>query len=199
MSTFESTDLLWSPPPDARDRSHLGKFWDLAETRTGRLFEDYKALHSWSVDEPEFFWGLYAEYARIVMDEPATKIKGPDVMPGTQWFLGARLNYAKNMLQRRDDKTALIARTEEGEVARISYSELYNEVELCVDAMRNVGIQSGDRIAGIIGNGIEAVVAFLAGASMGAVWSSCSPDFGVAAAVDRLGQIQPKLLSFFML
>ena len=194
MTRLELPDLLWSPSPDARARSHLGKFWDLAEVRTGRTFEDYDALHRWSVGEPESFWGLYAEHAGIVMDEPATQIKGPDAMPGTKWFLGARLNYAKNMLQRRDDHPALIARNEQGKVACLSYRELYEDVERCADAMQNVGIQSGDRIAGIIGNGVEAVIAFLAGASIGAVWSSCSPDFGVAASIDRLGQIQPKLL-----
>ena len=194
MTTPDAVVALWSPASDARDKSQLGRFWRRAESQTGRIFNDYASLHSWSVEDRSAFWGGYAEFSEIDFDCLPGRVKGPDKMPGTEWFPGARLNYAKNMVQCRDNHLALIARTEEGETARVSYSELYAQVESCAGAMRAAGVSEGDRIASIISNGVEAVVAFLAGASIGAIWSSCSPDFGAGAAVDRLGQIEPKLL-----
>ena len=194
MSQVERPEPLWRPPPDARQRSQLGRFWREAQARAGRTFDDYAALHRWSVDEREAFWGLYAEFAGIQFDTPADRVKGPDRMPGTEWFPGARLNYAKNLLGRRDDHPALIAVTEKGVTAKVSYRQLYRQAECCADAMREAGITSGDRVAGMVGNGVEAVVALLASASIGAIWSACSPDFGAQAALARLGQISPKLL-----
>jgi len=188
------SEPLWRPPPDATEHSQLGRFWRQAEARVGRTFEDYAALHRWSVDDREAFWGLYAEFADIQFNRTAERVKGPDRMPGTAWFPGARLNYAQNLLRRRDGHTALIAVTEDGVTAEVSYRQLRRQVECCADAMREAGIGSGDRVAGMVSNGVEAVVALLAGASIGAVWSACSPDFGAEAALARLGQISPKLL-----
>ena len=194
MNPTEGPEPLWRPPPDARRHTQLGRFWHAAEARTGRTFADYAALHRWSVDDREAFWGLYAEFAGIDFDRPAERVKGPDQMPGTQWFPGARLNYAENLLRRRDDHVALIAVTEQGVAAKLSYRELHRQVACCADAMRAAGITTGDRVAGMVSNGVEAVVAFLASASIGAIWSACSPDFGAQAAIARLGQIAPKLL-----
>ena len=194
MNQTEHPEPLWRPPPDARRHTQLGRFWREAEERTGRTFADYAALHRWTVDEREAFWGLYAEFAEIQFDRPADRVKGPDQMPGTQWFPGARLNYAKNLLRRRDDHVALIAVTEDGVTAKVSYRQLYRRVACCADAMRAAGVSDGDRVAGMVSNGVEAVVAFLASASIGAIWSACSPDFGTQSAVARLGQISPKLL-----
>ena len=194
MNPTEGPEPLWRPPPDARRHTQLGRFWHAAEARTGRTFADYAALHRWSVDDREAFWGLYAEFAGIDFDRPAERVKGPDQMPGTQWFPGARLNYAENLLRRRDDHVALIAVTEQGVDAKLSYRELHRQVACCADAMRAAGITTGDRVAGMVSNGVEAVVAFLASASIGAIWSACSPDFGAQAAIARLGQIAPKLL-----
>ena len=194
MNPTEGPEPLWRPAPDARRHTQLGRFWHAAEARTGRTFADYAALHRWSVDDREAFWGLYAEFAGIDFDRPAERVKGPDQMPGTQWFPGARLNYAENLLRRRDDHVALIAVTEQGVAAKLSYRELHRQVACCADAMRAAGITTGDRVAGMVSNGVEAVVAFLASASIGAIWSACSPDFGAQAAIARLGQIAPKLL-----
>ena len=194
MTHVDHPEPLWRPAPEASTHSQLGRFWREAQARAGRTFADYAALHRWSVDEREAFWGLYAEFADIRFDTPAKRVKGPDRMPGTEWFPGARLNYAKNCLRRRDEHPALIAVTEEGVTATVSYGQLHRQVECCADAMREAGITTGDRVAGMVGNGVEAVVAFLASASIGAIWSACSPDFGAQAALARLGQISPKLL-----
>ena len=186
--------MLWRPDPGAEERAHLGRFWDLAEERAGRTFPDYVALHRWSVDDREAFWGLYAEFAGIEFITAPDRVKGPDRMPGTEWFPGARLNYAANLLQRRDDRVAIIARNESGATRTLTFVELYRAVAACAAALRAAGVETGDRVAAFMGNVPETVVAFLATASIGAIWSSCSPDFGVAAAADRLGQIDPKVL-----
>jgi acetoacetyl-CoA synthetase len=186
--------ILWRPAADARQRTHLGRFWGLAEQRSGREFPDYAALHHWSVDDREAFWGLYARFAGIDFTRPAGRVHGPDRMPGTEWFPGARLNYAANLLKRRDDHPAIIARDESGATRTLTFAELYDAVSTCAAALRGAGVVTGDRVAAFMANVPETVVAFLATASIGAIWSSCSPDFGAAAAADRLGQIEPKVL-----
>ena len=186
--------ILWRPDADARERTHLGQFWDLAEQRSGQDLPDYARLHRWSINGREAFWGLYAEFAGIEFTTPADRTRGPDRMPGTEWFPGARLNYAANLLQRRDDHPAIIARDESGATRTLTYADLYDEVATCAAALREAGVAEGDRVAAFMANVPETVIAFLSTASIGAIWSSCSPDFGAAAAADRLGQIEPKVL-----
>ncbi|MDP6508512.1 MAG: acetoacetate--CoA ligase [Dehalococcoidia bacterium] len=186
--------ILWRPAADARERTDLGQFWDLAEHRSGRDLPGYAALHRWSVDDREAFWGLYAEFSGIEFTTPADRVHGPDRMPGTEWFPGARLNYAANILQRRDDRSAIIARSESGATRTLTFAGLYDAVSTCAAALRAAGVVKGDRVAAFMANVPETVIAFLATASIGAIWSSCSPDFGAAAAADRLGQIEPRVL-----
>ena len=187
-------DVLWRPDPGARDRTHLARFWNLAEQRTNRAFPDYAALHRWSVREPEAFWGLYAEFAGIKFLARADRVKGPDLMPGTRWFPGARLNYAENLLRCRDDRVAIITTNETGATRTLTHAALYRQVAACAAALRQADVGPGDRVAAFMANVPETVIAFLACASIGAVWSSCSPDFGAAAAADRFRQIEPKVL-----
>ena len=172
----------------------MARFWRAAEARTGQRFADYADLHRWSVEQSADFWSFYADFAGIRFTDPPLEIKGPDRMPGTEWFRGATLNYAEHMLRRNDDKVALIYRTESGETHRRTYAELRSEVGRCASALRQLGVEPGDRVAGYLVNGPETVIAFLACASIGAIWSACSPDFGVAGARDRLGQIEPRVL-----
>ncbi|MCY3957691.1 MAG: acetoacetate--CoA ligase [Chloroflexi bacterium] len=185
---------LWQPTQARRSNSAMARFWRAAEALTGQRFADYAALHRWSVDCSADFWSFYADFAGIRFTDPPVEVKGPDRMPGTEWFRGATLNYAEHMLRRNDDKVALIYRTESGHTRRRTYAELRNEVGRCASALRQLGVKPGDRVAGYLVNRTETVIAFLACASIGAIWSACSPDFGVAGARDRLGQIEPRLL-----
>ena len=194
MTLGSEEQPLWSPGPERVDKSEMTRFRRFAEKRTGKRFAGYADLHEWSMTESAAFWELLAEFSGVVFNRPAHTIKGSDRMPGTEWFAGARLNYAENLLRYRDDHTAIIAVNEAGGHERYSYSQLYQTVAKCARALEGLGIGPGDRVAGYTVNGPEAVVALLGCAAVGAVWSSCSPDFGPAAAVDRLGQIRPRLL-----
>ena len=185
---------LWRPSQARQSSSAMARFWRAAEAHTGQRFADYAALHRWSVQHSADFWSFYADFAGVRFTDPPVEIKGPDRMPGTEWFRGATLNYAEHMLRRNDDKVALIYRTESGDTHRRTYAELRTEVGRCASALRQLGVEPGDRVAGYLVNGPETVIAFLACASIGAIWSACSPDFGVAGARDRLGQIEPRVL-----
>ena len=185
---------LWQPSQARRSNSAMARFWHAAEAHTGQRFADYAELHRWSVEHSADFWSFYAEFAGIRFTDPPVEVKGPDRMPGTEWFRGATLNYAEHMLRRNDDKVALVYRTESGHTHRRTYAELRSEVGRCASALRQLGVEPGDRVAGYLVNGPETVIAFLACASIGAIWSACSPDFGVAGARDRLGQIEPRVV-----
>ena len=188
------TTPLWRPDPAALTTTAMARFWRAAESHTGHRFPDYAALHRWSVEHSADFWSFYADFAGIQFTDPPVEVKGPDRMPGTTWFRGATLNYSEHLLRRRDDKLALVYRTESGHTRRLTYAELRTQVGRCASVLSHLGIQPGDRVAGYLVNGPETVIAFLACASLGAIWSACSPDFGAAAARDRLGQIEPRLL-----
>ena len=185
---------LWQPSQAQRSNSALARFWRAAEAHTGQRFADYAALHRWSVERSADFWSFYADFAGVRFTDPPIEVKGPDRMPGTKWFRGATLNYPEHLLRRRDDKVALVYRTESGQTRRLTYAQLGREVGRCASAIRSLGIGPGDRVTGYLVNGPETVIAFLACASIGAIWSACSPDFGAAGARDRLGQIEPRLL-----
>ena len=168
------------------------------EAHTGRTLPNYRALHTWSVTDPASFWAFYAEYAGIRFSTPLTSIMSRDPMPYVRWFEGATLNYARELLyppDLEDEATeAVVALTETGETRRLSYAELRQAVARCAAALQRSGVGTGDRVAASVGNTTEALILLLASASVGAVFSSCSPDFGADAAADRFGQIQPKLL-----
>ena len=185
---------LWQPGQAQRSNSALARFWRAAEAHTGARFGNFAALHRWSVERSADFWSFYADFAGVRFTDPPIEVKGPDRMPGTVWFRGATLNYAEHLLRRRDDKVALVSHTESGQTRRLTYAQLGREVGRCASAIRSLGIGPGDRVTGYLVNGPETVIAFLACASIGAIWSACSPDFGVAGARDRLGQIEPRLL-----
>jgi len=170
-------------------------------------YDNYHELYNWSIVHPDRFWADMWKFARVIADEHdgrepwATVVHGIDRMAppdhdlGPRWFLGARLNFAENLLRfRDDDRDALVAWNENGRQRAISWAALHDEVASVAAALREHGVRSGDRVAAFMPNIPEAVIAMLATASIGAVWSSCSPDFGVQGVLDRFGQIEPRIL-----
>lgn len=156
---------------------------------------DYASLHRWSVDRPEEFWSALWNFGEIIAHRgPDRVVDSFDRMPGAQWFPGAELNFAENLLRFDDDQLALVAWNEEGRGRSLTYRQLRLEVGALASALEREGIQPGDRVGGFVSNVPEAATAMLAATSLGAVWSSCSPDFGAEGAIDRLGQIRPRLL-----
>jgi acetoacetyl-CoA synthetase len=187
--------LLWTPPPDLVAHSNLSKFmaW-LADQ--GLPFADYEALWAWSVDQMDVFWAKIWEYYDIISDDGYDFIRTGATMEETNWFVGARLNFAEHALRmeaNRPDGVALHHESEIRPVATISWAGLGQQVRTLATAMRGLGIVPGDRVASCLPNIAEAVIAMLATASVGAIWSSVAPEFGVRTVVDRFGQIAPKL------
>ncbi|HAK52859.1 MAG TPA: acetoacetate--CoA ligase, partial [Gammaproteobacteria bacterium] len=139
----------------------------------------YFDLYQWSIEKPDQFWSAIWSFCDIQASQPFEEVlEDGDKFPGARWFTGSQLNFAENLLRSRDDKTALVGILENGERRSVTFNELFTEVEKLAHAMRNHGITKGDRVAGFMPNVIETVVAMLATSSIGAIWSSCSPDFG---------------------
>jgi acetoacetyl-CoA synthetase len=186
---------IWTPSPERIADSNLSRFLNCIRTELNKNFLDYDQLYQWSIEEPEEFWPAVWKFCNVkasrLWDEVLTD---GDRMPGAKWFQGARLNFAENLLPRNDDKIAMVFRGEDRSRREISYAELNESVALLAAAMRTSGIRQGNRIAGFMPNMPETVIAMLAAASLGAIWSSCSPDFGVSGAVERFSQIEPRLL-----
>jgi len=186
---------LWQPSTESIANSNLQEFLRQIKQKLGLNFDSYQQLHQWSVEQPEQFWEQLWDYSEIQHSLPYNSVlRDPQRFPGARWFEGARLNFAENLLRNRSDKTAIIARLENGSRRTISYAELYQQVAEFAAALRDRGLVKGDRVAGFMPNVPEAIVAMLATSSIGAIWSSCSPDFGINGVLDRFGQIEPKLL-----
>ncbi|WP_372863367.1 acetoacetate--CoA ligase [Spongiibacter sp.] len=186
---------LWRPSAARIAGSNMTQFAAHLQAQHGLTFDDYQALQRWSVDQPEVFWQAVWDFCDILASQTSPQILvDADKFPGARWFPKARLNFAENLLRERSDKIALVSRLENGQRRELSYAELYRQVSQLAAALRGMGIVRGDRVAGFMPNISETVVAMLATASIGAVWSSCSPDFGINGVMDRFGQIKPKLL-----
>jgi acetoacetyl-CoA synthetase len=166
-----------------------------ARTRWGIAAEDYAALHRWSVAEPAQFWQSVWSFCGVIGDErDGPALLDGHKMPGARWFPEAQLNFAENLLRRRDRAPAIVFWGEERLKTTVTCAELYSEVSRLAQALQALGVKPGDRVAGYLPNVPGAVIAMLAATSLGAVWSSCSPDFGVQGVLDRFGQIEPKIL-----
>ncbi len=185
---------VWSPSQKRIEDSNLRHFLDRISTVQPAV-QDFPTLYQWSVRDPERFWAEVWGFCDVrssrVWDQVVDDVQR---MPGAHWFEGARLNFAENLLRYDDDRTALVSWNEAGRHSSLTYRELRREVGRLASALRATGIQQGDRVAGFLPNLPVAVTAMLATASLGAVWSSCSPDFGAKGVLDRFGQIRPRVL-----
>ena len=187
--------LLWEPPEERIKNSNMYRFMMLINEKYGKNFAEYGALYQWSVENIPNFWASMWEFAEIKASRPYYEVVDDlSKMPGAKWFSGAELNFAENLLRFRDDRVALIFKAEDRESRRMTYAELYDEVAHVAMSLKEAGVGAGDRVAGFMPNMPEAIVAMLAAASLGATWSSCSPDFGIKGVLDRFGQIKPKIL-----
>ncbi len=188
-------EALWIPSESRRAASHMQQFLGRIAEEQDAAVRDYDGLYRFSIEQPEAFWRAVWDYGGVIGDGPGSSTTEHwPAMPGTRWFPDARLNFAENLLRRRDDGVAIIFAGEDGARRRLSFAELYGQVARVALALKEAGVQPGDRVAGYLPNLPETVIAMLAATSMGAVWSSCSPDFGVQGVLDRFGQIEPKVL-----
>ena len=187
-------DPLWQPGPERIAASHLTRFTAFLERDRGLRFDGYASLHRWSVTEPGEFWSAFWTYAGVDGDPGGRAVIHLDRMPGARFFPDGRLSFARNLLRAPDDRLAIIATSERSRDRRMSFGELRRDVGRAATAFASAGVEAGDRVAGIVPNTAEAVIAALGAASIGAVWSSCSPDFGADGILDRFGQIAPKVL-----
>jgi acetoacetyl-CoA synthetase len=186
---------MWQPSTERAEASQMNQFRLFANKKYGMELDNYRDLYNWSVNEITYFWEAVWSFGNPVVSKDYQQVVDDDSkMPGAKWFSGARLNFAENLLRRRDNHTAILSRGEGKDDRKISYNELYSEVEKMAAALREAGVEQNDRVAGFLPNIPEAVVAMLGAASLGAVWSSSSPDFGIKGVLDRFRQIEPKVL-----
>ncbi|HET7175710.1 MAG TPA: acetoacetate--CoA ligase [Gammaproteobacteria bacterium] len=186
---------LWVPDPNRIQQANISRFLDYVRRECDPHVASQAALYQWSVEYPEKFWPQVWAFCGINASQHWDEVLvDGDRMPGARWFLGSRLNFAENLLRYRDDRPALVFRSERDERVALTYRELYRQVAGLADALRKSGVSEGDRVAGFMPNRPEAVIGMLAATSLGAVWSSCSPDFGINGVLDRFGQIAPKVL-----
>jgi acetoacetyl-CoA synthetase len=194
MAIAEGT-LLWTPPEALRAGCALTRYMGWLDEARGLRFADYEALWRWSVDDIDGFWGSLWDFAGLEAQRPQGPALAARAMPGARWFPGARLNYAQELLrQATDERPALIFRSESASLRELSWAELRRQAGSLAHELRAMGVAPGDRVAAYLPNIPEAVVALIAVASIGAIWSSCAPDFGTPSVVDRFAQIEPKVL-----
>jgi acetoacetyl-CoA synthetase len=187
--------VLWRPPAQPTHVPAITRYMRWLEAERGHGFADYPALWQWSVDDLEGFWASIWDHFEVAPSTSYERVLAADEMPGASWFPGARLNYAEHVLRCGDDDAVAILYTAEGEPLReMTWSELRDLVAHIAAGLRRLGVTPGDRVVGYLPNVPEAVAALLACASIGAVWSSCSPDFGTRSVVDRFSQLAPKVL-----
>jgi acetoacetyl-CoA synthetase len=179
---------LWTPAPERAAQTLLARFMKQAG------FDDYASLHRWSIETSEDFWSLVWDFCEVKGDKGARRLLDGERMPGARWFPDARLNFAENLLRARDDADAMVFWGEDRIKRRLSRKALHALVSRMAQALEDAGVKKGDRVAGYLPNLPESAAAMLATASLGAIWSSCSPDFGVQGVLDRFGQIEPKVL-----
>ncbi|MEM0953041.1 MAG: acetoacetate--CoA ligase [Pseudomonadota bacterium] len=189
---------LWRPSAARIAEANITRFTGYVNERHQLSLSDYDSLHQWSLTHAEDFWRAVWGFCRVIGDAGATVLTGDsfstDNPPGPQWFPQASINFAENLLRYRDDQIAIVSILETGRRRDLTYGELYRKVAQLAASLKAQGVGPGDRVAGFLPNIPEAVIAMLATASLGATWSSCSPDFGINGVMDRFGQIEPRVL-----
>src|SRR5713226_9711651 len=195
--TTQSGDgvLLWEPSQELKRQANVTRCMQWLAQEKGLSFHSREELWQWSVDNLEDFWASIAEYFHVKFSRPYTAVLTERKMPGAVWFPGSRLNFAEHFFRNAtSERPALVFRSERHELVEVSWSELRQKAGAVARALRTMGVQQGDRVVAYMPNIPETLIAFLACASMGAVWSSCSPDFGTSSVIDRFKQIEPKVL-----
>ena len=186
---------MWQPTEEQINNSQMMDYMQLVNQKFGLSLKKYSQLYDWSIEKAEDFWGSFWEYSQIIHHSPYSQVVDDlGKMPGAKWFDGATLNFAENLLRYRDDKIAILFQGEDGTQSSLTYKELHDQVSLLAHSMREMGIVKNDRVAGFMPNIPETIITMLATASIGAIWSSCSPDFGIKGVLDRFQQIEPKLI-----
>jgi acetoacetyl-CoA synthetase len=208
MSASADERPLWTPSAADLERANLTRF--IAQVRAigdgAESVADFPTLYDWSIKNPELFWSEVRRFSGIVAGPPdpaiacervligRNRVAPPDPELGPVWFVGTTLNFAENLLRHDDDREAIVAWNEHGPLRRLTWNELRGEVARVAAALRRLGVKPGDRVTGFMPNIPETVIAMLGATAVGAIWSSCSPDFGAAGVLDRFGQIQPRVL-----
>ncbi|HWO16915.1 MAG TPA: acetoacetate--CoA ligase [Solirubrobacterales bacterium] len=193
--TADAPERLWEPPAALVESARMTEYMRWLEAERGLGFEGYDELWRWSVDDLEGFWSSIWDFFDVRADGGYDRALGSREMPGAEWFAGSRLNYAEHVFAGKDDaETAILHASELRDLSEMSWRELRAQVAATAAGLRSLGVERGDRVVAYMPNVPEAIVAFLATASLGAVWSSCSPDFGPASVIDRFAQIEPKVL-----
>jgi acetoacetyl-CoA synthetase len=189
-------DVLWSPPGDLRQTTEIGRFMEWLREHRGRAFATYEELHRWSVDDLEGFWGAVWEFFEIRVHQPYARVLGSRSMPGAVWFPGVRLNYAEHLVGREEDldRTAVIGRSQTRPPVELTFRELREQAGRVRAGLQGLGVKPGDRVVAFMPNIPETLAAFIATASLGAIWSTCAPEFGARSVVDRFSQIEPSVL-----
>ncbi len=190
------SNIVWSPSESDQSSSQMALFMQSVADHFNISLNSYHELHTWACENSEAFWGYYFSYSKISYSGTYSKVMSDTMMPGVKWFEGVSLNYAENCLRFNDNHTAIINANEGGEIGKTSYQQLTDKVSCCAQFLRDKGIQKGDRVAAVATNCEETMVFFLAVASLGAVWTSVSPDFGEDAILSRFVQVSPKCLLF---
>jgi acetoacetyl-CoA synthetase len=188
---------LWEPDAKTTRNARISRYMGWLGQNYGKKFDDYASLWEWSVTEPAVFWSTIWDYFQVLGDRTDVAALTGETMPEVRWFHGATLNYARNALRTAwtdPDRTAIIFSNERSVAGRLSYRQLAEQVARVAHGLRSLGVQKGDRVAALLPNVPEAVIGLLATASIGAIWSSCSPDFGGRSVIDRFAQIEPKAL-----
>jgi len=187
--------LLWQPSEARIKSTNMYRFMNIVNEKFNKEFKDYASLWEWSVDSLEDFWATSWEFLEIKASQPYEKaIDDPGKMPGAKFFVNSKLNFAQNLLQFKNDNLALIFRGEDSVRRTLTYNQLFDEVAKTAASLKKLGIKKGDRVVGFVPNMPESIIAMLAATSLGAIWSSCSPDFGIKGVLDRFGQTRPKVL-----
>ncbi|HZC28815.1 MAG TPA: acetoacetate--CoA ligase [Gaiellaceae bacterium] len=189
-------DVLWTPPADVRETTVVGRYLDWLARERGVALDDYDALFRWSVDALEDFWASVWDFFGVRAHTPYERVLSERVMPGAKWFEGARLNYAEHMVGADEDlqAVAVLGRSQTREPVQLTFGDLREQVARARAGLERLGVGPGDRVVAYLPNIPETLVAFLATASLGAIWATCAPEFGARAVIDRFGIVEPKVL-----
>jgi len=190
-------EVVWTPPADVLEISRIGHFLSWLSDTRGLSFEGYEDLWRWSVDDLDGFWGSFTEWIGVQWRAAPTAVLAERAMPGAVWFPGGTLNWAEHALARaaeRPNDVAIVARSQTRDGSDLTWADFADAVARCRAGLRRLGVGRGDRVCAYAPNIPETLIAFAATASLGAIWSSCAPEFGTRAVVDRFAQVEPKVL-----